>query len=96
MLDDWSGIDLPRAVQFIQHCRVRIALRYSLSVGANDFQTYEGGYAQQPFGEAIGISSFTPSLSQLLMEDNLQAGLHTALLHLYNSPLKELQQKNSC
>ncbi|KAI0770607.1 terpenoid cyclases/Protein prenyltransferase [Fomes fomentarius] len=40
-LDDWSGIDLDRAIAYIQRC-------YS----------YEGGYGQTPYGEALGGTSY--------------------------------------
>ncbi|KAG1751103.1 terpenoid cyclases protein prenyltransferase [Suillus lakei] len=41
MLDDWSGMDVPSALQFICSCR-----------------TYEGGYGQSPFGEALGGTTY--------------------------------------
>ncbi|OBZ71710.1 Geranylgeranyl transferase type-1 subunit beta [Grifola frondosa] len=40
MLNDWSGVDIDRAVAYIQRC-----------------SSYEGGYGQTPFGEALGMSA---------------------------------------
>ncbi|EMD39652.1 hypothetical protein CERSUDRAFT_150261 [Gelatoporia subvermispora B] len=41
MLDDWSGIDIDRAVAYIQRC-----------------SSYEGGYGQIPYNEALGGTTY--------------------------------------
>ncbi|KAI0076738.1 terpenoid cyclases/Protein prenyltransferase [Panus rudis PR-1116 ss-1] len=41
MLNDWSGIDLNRAIAYIQRC-----------------SSHEGGYGQQPTGEALGGTTY--------------------------------------
>jgi geranylgeranyl transferase type-1 subunit beta len=60
LLGDWSCIDLPRALSYIQRCRVRVPYLsptpfrlYQTRVYKNP-QTYEGGYAQTPLGESLG------------------------------------------
>jgi len=41
MLDDWSGVDIERALAYIQSC-----------------ESYEGGYGQTPYGEALGGTTY--------------------------------------
>ncbi|PIL35158.1 hypothetical protein GSI_02947 [Ganoderma sinense ZZ0214-1] len=41
LLDDWSGMDLDRALAYIHKCL-----------------SYEGGYGQAPFGEALGGTTY--------------------------------------
>ncbi|OCH90435.1 terpenoid cyclases/Protein prenyltransferase [Obba rivulosa] len=41
MLDDWSGVDVDRAVSYIQRC-----------------SSYEGGYGQTPYHEALGGTTY--------------------------------------
>jgi len=58
MLNDWSGIDIDRAVDFLGACRVNLRLFWSSIVFYWNYlvQTYEGGYGQSPFCEAHGAS----------------------------------------
>ena len=59
MLDDWSGVDLPRSVAFIQRCIVCGRFPRLVTPSANtNHQSYEGGFAQTPFAEAIGTNFF--------------------------------------
>jgi geranylgeranyl transferase type-1 subunit beta len=53
MLNDWSGVDIPRAIAFISSCRVHNFSPYE-TLPQRLFQTYEGGYGQAPFCEAQG------------------------------------------
>ncbi|KAI0783426.1 terpenoid cyclases/Protein prenyltransferase [Abortiporus biennis] len=41
MLDDWSGVDVDRAIQYTRRC-----------------MSYEGGYGQEPSGEALGGTTY--------------------------------------
>ena len=60
LLGDWSCIDLPRALSYIQRCRVRVPYLHPtpfllyLTRACENSQTYEGGYAQTPLGESLG------------------------------------------
>ena len=60
LLGDWSCIDLPRALSYIQRCRVRVCLFpsafYVTCVQSKNptTQTYEGAYGQTPHGESLG------------------------------------------
>jgi geranylgeranyl transferase type-1 subunit beta len=63
LLGDWSCIDLPRALSYIQRCRVRFCpfpfnqkkqnTEYE-NARMRSYQTYEGGYGQRPEGESLG------------------------------------------
>ena len=59
MLNDWSGVDVERAIAFIATCRVILEMFLSFPRQVNPtslvMQTYEGGYGQSPFCEAQGI-----------------------------------------
>lgn len=60
MLDDWSGVDVERAVGYIRRCMVcqcRLLSNFPNLIRryfAFFFQSHEGGYGQQPTGEALG------------------------------------------
>ncbi len=54
-LDDWSGIDLDSAITYIQRCYVSIRVPSSEANAYTEItQSYEGGYGQTPYGEALG------------------------------------------
>jgi geranylgeranyl transferase type-1 subunit beta len=55
LLDDWSCIDLARALSYIHRCRVRAPpLLVPLCADVPKTKTYEGGYGQTPDGESLG------------------------------------------
>lgn len=55
LLDDWSCIDLPRALSHIQRCRVRVPHPLPFLPPPHILcKTYEGGYGQTPQGESLG------------------------------------------
>lgn len=53
LLDDWSCIDLARALSYIHRCRVRTPIPLPI-LCADARQSYEGGYGQTPHGESLG------------------------------------------
>ena len=74
LLDDWSCIDLPRALLFIQRCRVRsLSRRLACHLLKYDcvcvfcLQTYEGGYGQTPLSESLGGPTYCALASMHLV-----------------------------
>lgn len=56
MLNDWSGVDIDSAVDFIAKCRASFFNQTDIPSYRTSLQTYEGGYGQSPFCEAQGES----------------------------------------
>lgn len=55
MLNDWSGVDLPRSLTYIHNCAVSQHFPpHAFAVTSDRIKSYEGGFAQTPFSEAIG------------------------------------------
>jgi geranylgeranyl transferase type-1 subunit beta len=75
LLDDWSCIDLPRALSYIHRCRVRVSpYPHSCPMSPNKtlisnarYQTYEGGYGQRPQGESLGGPTYCALASLYLV-----------------------------
>jgi Prenyltransferase and squalene oxidase repeat len=82
LLDDWSCIDLPRALSYIQRCRVRRLCPdhhlFSMNERTTNMQshfrvflflsqTYEGGYGQTPLGESLGGPTYCALASMHLV-----------------------------
>ncbi|KAH7099459.1 terpenoid cyclases/Protein prenyltransferase [Auriculariales sp. MPI-PUGE-AT-0066] len=58
MLDDWSGIDVPRAIAYIRRCQASNALLGQLVAHLCDCQTWEGGFGQDELQEAVGGTTY--------------------------------------
>lgn len=98
LLDNWSCIDLSRALSYIRRCRVRVSffliyIYLSLLNVCKNFKTYEGGYGQTPHGESLGGPTYCALAALHLVPDDaprLQPSEWRAtvrwLLHLQTAP----------
>ncbi len=70
MLNDWSGVDVQRALAFIARCRVSISSLF-LPLLILFPQTYQGGYGQAPHSEAHGGLTYVAIASVYLAGSTL-------------------------
>ncbi|KAI0088510.1 terpenoid cyclases/protein prenyltransferase alpha-alpha toroid [Irpex rosettiformis] len=64
MINDWSGVDIDKAIAYIRTC-----------------ESYEGGYGQTPYGEALGGTTYCALASLALASKSPSVTEHISAQH---------------